>query len=85
VDCYNSTLSQLLNKHAPLKSKIIHTKPHNPWYTQASSKKLKLLKRNLELIWSRIHSFEDLKNLRSATDHYDAAIKKAICTPTDFD
>jgi len=22
VDCYNSTLSQLLNKHAPLKSKI---------------------------------------------------------------
>jgi len=35
VDCYNSTLSQLLNKHAPLKSKITRTKPRNPWYTLA--------------------------------------------------
>jgi len=31
VDCYNSTLSQLLNKHAPLKSKIIRIKPRNPY------------------------------------------------------
>jgi len=27
--------------------------------------------------WSRTHSFEDLKNLRSATNHYHAAIIKA--------
>jgi len=33
ADCYNSTLSQLLNKHATLESKIIRTKPRNPWYT----------------------------------------------------
>jgi len=59
VDCYNSTLSQLLNKHAPLKSKIIRTRPHNPWYTQALNK-LKLAKRHLQRIWSRLHSFEDL-------------------------
>jgi len=76
VDCYNSTLSQLLNKHAPLKSKIICTKPRNPWNTLAL-KKLKLAKRYLERIWSRTHSFEDLKNLCSATNHYQAAIIKA--------
>jgi len=58
VDCYNPILSQLLNKHAPLKSKIIRTKPLNPWYTQ-TLKKLKHAKRNLERIWSRTHSFED--------------------------
>jgi len=61
VDCYNSTLSQLLNKHAPLKSKVTHTKPRNPWHTLAL-KKLKLIKRHLERILSRTHSFEDLKN-----------------------
>jgi len=77
VDCYNSTLSQLLNKYAPLKSKITRTKPRNPWYTLAL-KKLKLAQLHLERIWSRTHSFEDLKNLRcSATNHYHAAIIKA--------
>jgi len=75
VNCYNSTLSQRLNKHAPLKSKITRTKPRNPWYILAL-KKLKLAKRHLERIWSRTHLFEDLKNLRSATNHYQAAIIK---------
>jgi len=54
VDCYNAIISQLLNKHAPLKSKITRTKPRNPWYTLAL-KKLKLAKHHLERIWSRTH------------------------------
>jgi len=53
--------------------------PRNPWYTQAL-KKLTLAKRHLEHIWSRTHSFEDHKNLRSATNHYHAAIIKAKWT-----
>jgi len=56
---------------------IIRTKPRNPWYTQALKK---LAKRHLECIWSRTHSFEDLENLRSATNHYHATIIKAIRT-----
>jgi len=72
----NQPSSQLLNKRSPLKSKIILTKTRNPWYT-LSLKTLKLAKRHLERIWSRTHSFEDLKNLRSATNHYHAAIMKA--------
>jgi len=31
--CFNSTLSQLLYKHTPLKLKIIRTKSRNPWLT----------------------------------------------------
>jgi len=54
------------NVFLPLKSKIIRTKPRNPWYTLAL-KKLKLAKRHLERIWFRTHSLEDLKILRSAT------------------
>jgi len=49
VDCYNSTLSQHLNKHAPLMSKIIRTKPRNSWYTLAL-KRIKSAKRHLEHI-----------------------------------
>ncbi len=42
-----------------------------------SSEKLKLLKRRLERVWSASHSSEDLRNFRSATNLYHAAIIKA--------
>jgi len=70
VDCYNSTFSQLLNIHATLKSKIIRTKPRNPWYTQAL--------KNLNVILNvSVLVLIDLKNFCSATNHYHAAIIKA--------
>ena len=76
VDCYNSTLSSILNKHAPVKTKILRLKPTNPWFTPALNK-LKRARRHLERIWSRSHSSHDLIRLRSATNHYHAAIIKA--------
>jgi Endonuclease-reverse transcriptase len=65
VDCYNSALATLLNKHALLKSKIMRPKPANHWFTAALNK-LKLTKRHLERVWSKSHSNEDLKLLRTA-------------------
>lgn len=76
VDCYNSTLATLLNKHAPLKCKSLRLKPANQWFTPALNK-LKLAKRHLERVWSRSHSAEDLRALRSASNHYHSAIIKA--------
>ena len=76
MDCYNSTLSGLLDKHAPLKPKVFRAKPANPWFTPLL-RKLKTAKRHLERIWSSSHSQQDLKNLRSATNHYHSAIIKA--------
>ena len=76
VDCYNKTLSDLLNKHAPLKSKLFRPKPSNPWFSPTLAK-LKSTRRRLEKIWSSSHSLLDLKLLRSATNHYHAAIIKA--------
>jgi len=35
VDFYNSTLTTLLDKHAPLKTKSIRAKLPNPWFTPA--------------------------------------------------
>jgi hypothetical protein len=76
VDCYNFTLSTLLNKHAPLKCKSLRLRPPNQWFTPALNK-LKLAKRHLERVWSRSHSAEDLKILRSASNRYHSAIIKA--------
>ena len=76
IDCYNSTLTNLLNKHAPLKSKTIRSKPPKPWFTPALNK-LKSAKRRLERAWSKSHSSEDLKLLRSATNHYHACCHKS--------
>ena len=76
VNSYNSTLSSLLDKHAPLQSKVIHLKPDNPWFTSALNK-LKLTCRHLQRSWSKSHSAEDLKLLRTATNKYHAAIVNA--------
>jgi hypothetical protein len=76
VDCYNSTLSSLLNKHAPVITKTLRFKPSNPWFTPVLHK-LKLARRRLERIWSHTHSSDDLLSLHSATNKYHAAIIKA--------
>ena len=62
IDCYNSTQTNLLDKHAPLVSKIIRPKPSQPWFTPALNK-LKSAKRRLERAWSKSHSSDDLKLL----------------------
>jgi hypothetical protein len=69
-------LSSILNKRAPVKTKILRPKPANPWFTPAL-KKLKRARRRLEHIWSRSHSAYDLVRLRSTTNHCHAAIIKA--------
>ena len=32
VNCYNMTLSSLLNKHAPIQSRKIRNRPRPPWF-----------------------------------------------------
>ena len=75
VSCYNTTLSSLLDKHAPKKSKTVSQKPNNPWYTPTLHT-LKSSCRRLHRIWASSHSAVDLSNLRSATNHYHASVLK---------
>ena len=76
IDSYNLTLSTLLNKHAPIRTKLSRPKPPNPWFT-STLRKLKTGCRHLEKIWNNSHSHTDLRLLRSATNHYHKAIIKA--------
>jgi exonuclease III len=68
VDCYNSTLSALLNKHAPLKSKISRSKPPNHWFIAFRSLNLSFSKKNLKLIF---FTFLFLHSLLSPRPHLD--------------
>jgi hypothetical protein len=76
VNLYNFTLSSILNKHAPLKTKTVRPKQSQPWFNSSLSK-LKSARRHLEKIWLRTRSAHDWKLLRSATNHYHAAIISA--------
>ena len=56
---YNSTLSNLLNHHAPLKSKTVRKHPLVPCYT-AEIGAAKRLRRKAERKWRRTGLHEDL-------------------------
>ena len=76
VDLYNSTLSSLLDKHAPIKTKTIRAKPVNKWFTPALST-LKRARRHLEKLWHSTRSPHHLNLLHTATNKYHSAIINA--------
>ena len=76
VDAYNTTLSTLLEAHAPIKTKTIRAKPINRWFTPALST-LTSAHRHIERLWLRTHSPLQLKLLRTATNKYHFAIVDA--------
>ena len=73
VEAYNTTLSSLIDSHAPLKTKTIRVKPINKWFTPALST-VKSARRQLEKLWLRTRSPDNLKLLRTATNKYHSAI-----------
>ena len=72
IETYNTTLSSLIDKHAPLKTKFIRAKPIYKWFAPALST-LKLARRHLEKIWLNSRSPDHLKLLR-ATNKYHFSI-----------
>ena len=55
---YNNTLSALVDRHAPLKSKRVRSRPSVPWYT-AEINAAKKLRRKAEKRWRRTRLHED--------------------------
>ena len=52
TNAYNETLSNLLDRHAPLKSKTVTIHPTSPWYTPEIHE-AKKIKRKAERTWRR--------------------------------
>jgi len=76
VDCYNKTLTAILDKHAPVITKTIRSPKSNPWFTPALNV-LKKTRRKLERHWRSFPSLPNLSALRTATNHYYHAILAA--------
>ena len=76
VDCYNSTLANILNKHAPLITKTIQSPKSNPWFSPGL-KVLKKVRRNLERRWKSLPTVANLSALRAASNSYHKAILAA--------
>lgn len=55
VDIYDSTLRSLIDKHAPLKQRLIPIRPNAPWYSSEVTEQ-KRIRRNLERKWRSTRS-----------------------------
>ena len=61
-DCFNMTLADILDKHAPLKTRIMINCPRIPWYND-DIKQLKRKRRRLEKNAHNCYLHEMGKNL----------------------
>ena len=52
IDCYESTLSRLLEQHAPIKKRVVTLRPAAPWYNDHIRME-KAKRRKLERIWRK--------------------------------
>ena len=76
VECYNKTLTHVLDKNAPLQRKIIHQRQRVPWYGEQVLA-AKTMRRKAERKWRSSNSTEELKEYKSARNFATNLIKKA--------
>ena len=62
VECYNRTLSQALDRHAPICTKSIKSRPLVPWFNE-KIKAARREKRKAERKWRRTRSLDDTNRL----------------------
>ena len=68
VQSYNSTLSSILDRHAPLKSKVVGSRPQVPCYNQEIAE-AKKKRRKAERTLRKTKSAEDLLVFKSLRNH----------------
>ena len=76
VASYNTTLSAILDRHAPVKSKLLTSTHSNPWYT-TELRTLKCDRRRCEHQWRSHPCTQTLSFLRTATNIYNKALLAA--------
>lgn len=52
VDQYSRDLSRLVDKHAPLRSRVLRIRPHAPWFTEEIAQ-AKVKRRQYEALWRK--------------------------------
>ena len=73
---YNSTLSRLINRHAPLKKKTLRARPRVPWYN-ADIDSAKRIRRKGERRWRKSKLLSDLTIFKSRKNHVTHLMNQA--------
>ncbi|XP_068757440.1 uncharacterized protein [Montipora capricornis] len=76
VDCYNTTLAGLLDRHAPLKTKTVTVRPQVPWYSE-EIREAKRVCRRAERKWKTTRSVADLVSFKRHKSHVTHVLKEA--------
>ena len=79
IDKYESTLKKTLQKHAPLKRRLINIRPSSPWYNEDIGKE-KRKRRKLERRWRRSGLCIDRQLYVKQCETVNAMIKNAKTT-----
>ena len=75
-DCFNMTLTDILGKHAPLKTRIMINRPKIPWFND-DIKQLKRKRRRLEKKALKTDLPGDWNNYHKVRNQYSALLKSA--------
>ena len=78
VSCYQDTLSGLIDKHAPEKSKRIVVRPKQPWYND-NLDNLKRARRKCERKWLKTGLEADLLAFKKARNKFTNCLKSQRC------
>ena len=79
VSCYNHTLSDTLNRHAPLKKRIVTSRLMVPWYND-ETKHARKEGRRAERKWRVTKTTADLNVFKSLKNHCTYLMRKAKCS-----
>ena len=76
VNSYNTTLAQALDRHAPLRTKVIRSRPLVPWFND-EIKAARREKRKAERKWRRTGSREDMLAYKAKKNDANALMNEA--------
>ena len=78
VESFNTTLSKLLEIHAPLLKKNITTRPHVPWFSD-EIKAIKRRRRKAEKLWRKTNKESDLMQFKFIKNKANHLMHRAKC------
>ena len=79
VSCYNSTLSMLIESHAPLKSKTVVNRPRVPWFNDSIKAAIRE-RRKAERKWRTTKDPTHYSVFKQKKNHATLLMNQARCT-----
>ena len=79
VGCYNSTLSTLIESHAPLKSKTVVNSPRVPWFNDSIKAAIRG-RRKAERKWRTTKDLTHYSLFKQKKNHATLLMNQARCT-----